>query len=274
MEKDAYYFPHDSNARNDLKIKQMRSVYKGEGFGWYWILVEMLRETANYKLSIEGKYIWNAFAEELQCDADKAKQFINDCIDEFHLFDSDGISFWSNSLFRRMQKKDEKSEKARESARSRWSKNRNANAMPTHSESNAKRIEESKVEEIKEEIINNDDDSASENFVTVYEQEFGRLISPADADIFVAFIEQDKLPEELIVEAIKRSRKQGVCKASYAASILKGWKDKGVVNLSGVQRVDEEFEKHKKSKVRPIRSPGTTRPGENKDEKYKDVYMS
>jgi hypothetical protein len=42
--KDAYYFSHDTNARNDPKIAAMRQSYGVEGYGLYWIVVEMLAE--------------------------------------------------------------------------------------------------------------------------------------------------------------------------------------------------------------------------------------
>ena len=32
-EKDAYFFSHDCNARNDPKILALRSVYGAEGYG-------------------------------------------------------------------------------------------------------------------------------------------------------------------------------------------------------------------------------------------------
>ena len=48
--KEAYYFSHDANARNDIKIKAMMSRYGYEGYGMYWAIVEMLRETKDYEL--------------------------------------------------------------------------------------------------------------------------------------------------------------------------------------------------------------------------------
>ncbi len=137
MSKEAYYFSHDSNARNDPKILQMRSVYKSEGYGWFWILVEMMREQEDFKLSLEGECVWNAFAMQTQCDADAIKRFALDCINRFKLFSSDGEYFWSDSLIRRMKQRDEKSEKARKSALSRWAKKEDANAMQTQCERNA-----------------------------------------------------------------------------------------------------------------------------------------
>ena len=148
--KDAYYFSHDSNARNDPKILRMRRVYKSEGYGWYWALVEMLRDEEDYKLCIEDG--GNALAMQMQCEENAAHKFIADCITPFELFESDGTHFWSNSLMRRMERKEEKSEKARQAALSRWEKKDNANAMQTHSERNA--LKESKVKESKaKEII-------------------------------------------------------------------------------------------------------------------------
>lgn len=133
--KEAYYFSHDSNARNDEKMMQLRSVYRSEGYGWYWILVEMMRDANAYSLQCDGKYAFNAIAKELDCTEDQAKKFIDDCIHEFKLFDSENGLFFSKSLIRRMDIKEEKREKARQSARARW--DNNSNAMRTHTERNA-----------------------------------------------------------------------------------------------------------------------------------------
>lgn len=160
--KEAYYFSHDSNARHDPKILSMRSVYGSEGYGWYWIIIEMLREQDNFKIEIT-KYVWNALAMQTQCNADAMHSFVEDCINEFKLFSSDGEFFWSESLNRRMEIKSDKSEKARKAAEARWKKSSNskdsakaepkqsdgnADALQTHSDRNA--IKESKVKESKE----------------------------------------------------------------------------------------------------------------------------
>ena len=60
-EKDAYFFSHDCNARNDPKILALRSIYGAEGYGVYFMLIEILREQPEYKLPIT-KYIWNTLA--------------------------------------------------------------------------------------------------------------------------------------------------------------------------------------------------------------------
>jgi hypothetical protein len=118
--KDSFYFSHDSNANRDPKITKMRSVYGAEGYGWFWMIIEMMRESENYKLDIKSKYVFDAYAMQMQCERIKLIDYINDCIHEFELFDTDDDYIWSNSLLKRMKIKDEKSQKAKESANKRW----------------------------------------------------------------------------------------------------------------------------------------------------------
>ncbi|PWW06290.1 uncharacterized protein DUF4373 [Paenibacillus cellulosilyticus] len=165
MAKEAYYFSHDSNARHDPDIGQMRSVYKMLGYAWFWVLIEMMRDANEHKLSMQGKYIWNAYASELQCNAEEARQFVEDCINEFNLFASDGRFFWSESLLRRMEKKTTTSEKRSAAAKKRWDKDRTNTEFPDdnmqmHDVSNAIAMQgkeskrnKSKVKEIKEKEI-------------------------------------------------------------------------------------------------------------------------
>lgn len=158
--KKTPYFSHDANAREDPKIMAMRSIYGWQGYGWYWLFIENMREQQDYKLSIQGQYVFNAFAMQMQCESEVAEKFINDCINEFKLFKSNEKKFWSSSLIIRMGKMQEKSKKASESAKARWSKGSatsetvcegNADNMRTHSEcnANAMQIKESKVKESK-----------------------------------------------------------------------------------------------------------------------------
>jgi hypothetical protein len=129
MSKEAYYFSHDANARHDPKILAMREDYGVKGYGVYWIIVEMLREQDEFKLPLK-KYIWSAIAMQVQCKdyaKDDAKHFVEICINEYELFNSDGEYFWSNSLIKRMGKKNEVSEKRRAAANARWDKSNDTN---------------------------------------------------------------------------------------------------------------------------------------------------
>jgi hypothetical protein len=155
--KDAYYFSHDSNARYDPKILSMVSIYGMAGYGWYWVIIEVLREQENYKFNITKEHSYNAIAMQLYSDCNATKKFITDCIDEFELFISDGEYFWSESLLERMEILANKRQKMQENAAKRWSNqaqnnNGNAIAMQKQCKSNASKVKESKVKESKEYI--------------------------------------------------------------------------------------------------------------------------
>ena len=123
MKKDAYYFSHDANARNDEDILKLRMSLGWAGYGLYWALIECLRDANAYRLQCD----YNIIAYNLHCDATTIESIINN----FNLFIIDNDKcFYSKSLNYRMELRESKSNKARESANKRWGNN--ANAMRTH----------------------------------------------------------------------------------------------------------------------------------------------
>jgi hypothetical protein len=147
MGKETYYFSHDYNSRNDPKMVKVQMNMGLEGIGLYWCLIEMLYEQSGYLNLNEIES--HAFA--LRAKPELLTRLIND----FDLFSNDETKFWSESVLRRLQLRNEKSLKAQNSANSRWQIGKDANAMRTHSEGNA--IKEKKVNNIKvkEKKINN-----------------------------------------------------------------------------------------------------------------------
>lgn len=157
MKKDAYYFSHDSNAKDDPKILQLRMEMGWEGYGLFWALIELLRNESNHKMQKHYKSI--AFA--LHTQEDSIKKLIND----FDLFQLDDQYFWSESLLKRMEIKESHSEKMRNAANKRWNKQDDAKAMLKHSLSNAQamQLKESKVKEIKEKEIKENENKLNED---------------------------------------------------------------------------------------------------------------
>lgn len=158
--KDVYYFSHDCNARNDEKILAMRSIYGLEGYAMYFMLVEILREQDEYKLEIT-KYTWNTLAMQMHTDAQKVKEFVNDCVEEFHLFVIENNTLYSESLIKRMNLFKEISEIRSKAAKKRWE---NANDMQNECKSNANadqkqsnktKLNNIKLNQNKKEDINN-----------------------------------------------------------------------------------------------------------------------
>ena len=108
--KKTNYFSHDSNARNDEKILAVRMRLGAEGYGIYFMIIERLRDSVDY-MSVKD---YNNIAFDLRVSAEKVKAVIEDF--GLFTFTEDGKRFYSESFLQRMKIKDEKSEKARESA--------------------------------------------------------------------------------------------------------------------------------------------------------------
>lgn len=147
MSKDTYYFSHDYGARNDPKLVKVLMKLGQEGKGVYWDLIEMLYEQGGYlSLSECDSYAFALRTSEL-C--------ITKLITEFGLFENDGLKFWSKSVLYRLNERNAKSLKAKQSALKRWEKaelnanasKNNANALRPKSDPNA--IKENKGKENK-----------------------------------------------------------------------------------------------------------------------------
>lgn len=167
MAKDTFYFSHDYNSRNDIKIKKLISKHGYLGFGIFWAIVEDLYNNAN---ALPADY--DCIAYELRTTEEVVKSVIND----FELFVINDGFFGSSSIENRLNERNSKSIKARESANLRWAKIKgDANALRTQSECNA--IKESKGKDIKE--INNSIDSRKlkfsatlKPFIDIYGKDF------------------------------------------------------------------------------------------------------
>lgn len=102
MPKDARYFKHDSNARSDPKIRALINKYGVEGYGRFWIIIELLRESDGYKFN-DKSYVWQTLAEEFKCEAEEAKSFVEDLSSSFELLEKDNGCYYSMPFLSRMQ---------------------------------------------------------------------------------------------------------------------------------------------------------------------------
>lgn len=146
------YFSHDFGARNDPKLIKVLMKWKQEGKGVYWDLIEMLYEQDGRLMLSECE----SYAFALRTDCELIESLIND----FGLFQKDGVYFWSESVLSRLDLREAKSKSASDSARIRWAKVKkqkesesNAIAFQTQFDSNAIKVKESKLKDIKEKEI-------------------------------------------------------------------------------------------------------------------------
>ena len=137
MSKDAYYFSHDSNARNDLKVVKLRRSSGLEGYGLYWCIIEMLRESERYELPIEDI---SAICFELRIN-----EKLFDILFECQLLFKGKKMFYSKSLKNRMLRLDKIKQK-RKIAGAKGGKSK-ASAKQVLSNSEASIVNESIVNE-------------------------------------------------------------------------------------------------------------------------------
>ena len=145
MDKDAYWFPHDANAKRDPKVMLLRHELGAEGYGLYWMLVEDLRDQSNYCLPVR---LLPALAKEYGTTETK----LDAVVKGYGLFDiKDDAIFYSPSLIRRMQIWDRKKlaakERAEKAAKARWNRalgagKDDAQAEPKQCTSNAQALQE------------------------------------------------------------------------------------------------------------------------------------
>lgn len=148
MKKDAYYFPHFSNARHDRKLKRVIKDLGIEGYGIYFMVLEVLRDQQDFKYPLQDI---DLLADEFGTSESKLRVVVTN----YDLFQVDTENnFFSMKQMLYMQPYLDKSERARKAAQLRWSGINDANALP-NADANAMQVKESKVKEskVKEEKV-------------------------------------------------------------------------------------------------------------------------
>lgn len=102
MKKDTYYFSHDANAKDDPKCMSLIDDLGMEGYGIFWVLIEMLRSQPDYKCPLS---IIKSIARQYNTTAPKVEVVVKN----YGLFviEEDEF-FFSQSLLRRMEVADNK----------------------------------------------------------------------------------------------------------------------------------------------------------------------
>ena len=140
--KDAYYFSHDSNARNDQRLMKLRMKYGPEGYGIYFMIIEILRDTENYTLHLSNI---DSICFDIRADEEK----VSDILKNYNLFEIDGEYFYSRSLSRRMEKLDKIKEVRRESGKKGAIASAKVRQVPKSDKANVEQVKQSKVKQSK-----------------------------------------------------------------------------------------------------------------------------
>ncbi len=117
------YFSHDYYSRSDYKIKMLLAETGMEGYGIYWSIIEDLYANNNIipnNPELISKYLNASYSVVMAV------------INDFGLFQIKGENISCKAVDKRLELRNEKSQKAKDSASKRWLNN--ANAMRTHNE--------------------------------------------------------------------------------------------------------------------------------------------
>jgi len=151
MNKDAFYFSHDSNARNDQRLLKVRMKYGIEGYGVYFGIIEILREQTSY-------YLYTSEFHSIAYDLRVTEDIVKDIILNYDLFEIDGDLFHSRSLTSRMEKMDiirkKRSQAGKKSGKVRSVDKQNVNISSTNvQQRKEKKGKENKRKDIKDRYV-------------------------------------------------------------------------------------------------------------------------
>ncbi|EIT1173894.1 DnaD domain-containing protein [Listeria innocua] len=79
------------------------------------------------------------------------------------------------------------------------------------------------------------------NLYSLFEAEFGRPLSPMEAEMLSAWVDQDRTSPDLIKEALKEAVISQKLNFRYIDRILLNWSKQGVKTIDDAKRVAEEF---------------------------------
>ncbi len=93
-------------------------------------------------------------------------------------------------------------------------------------------------------INKKEENKVDNNLFQIFENEFGRTLSPMEYEIINGWV-NEKFSNAIIIEALKEATFNGVSSLRYIDKILYEWKKKGIKNVNDVRNLQN---KHKEKK--------------------------
>lgn len=113
------------------------------------------------------------------------------------------------------------------------------------------------------------DDEELKNLYGIFEQEFGRLLSPMETSQILEWYHGNHYSSELILEALKRAVLRGVLNFRYIDSILRDWARQRIKSPRQIASGEKQtIPRGEKATQAPSGS------GRQKAKKYEDVYLT
>ena len=150
-QKDSYFFRHDSNAKDDPKISFLIEDLGLEGYGAFWVIIELMRDQSNYKLPLKTIPI---IARKYNIEKNKLEKVIKN----YDLFVIENDLFYSISFLNRMREIDEIRQRNKENGKKGAEvKKQKTSGAASGATSGAAAVKKSKVNYSKEKEIKRND---------------------------------------------------------------------------------------------------------------------
>ncbi|WP_284141319.1 MULTISPECIES: DnaD domain-containing protein [unclassified Virgibacillus] len=85
----------------------------------------------------------------------------------------------------------------------------------------------------------------------LFEQEFGRPLSPFEIEMINAWLDEDKIEPALIKAALRESVLMGKLNFKYMDRILREWQRKGIKTVDEARAASKSFHTNKKQAIQP-----------------------
>lgn len=102
-----------------------------------------------------------------------------------------------------------------------------------------------KLSMIMVDMLNKNDEKIDNNLFQIFENEFGRTLSPMEYEIINGWV-SEKFSNQIIIEALKEATFNGVSSLRYIDKILYEWKKKGIKNVSDIKNIQNRHKEQKK----------------------------
>lgn len=117
------YFKHDTCPRSDIEIMKLLNKYGAEGYGIFWILIELLHQNNNKLYAEDIKTIIEAY--------DLTENITHSVLNDFKLFKNNNEYYYSERVGRNLEVQVRLRENKLKAIYSRWSKDKEKKAIQT-----------------------------------------------------------------------------------------------------------------------------------------------
>ena len=104
-----------------------------------------------------------------------------------------------------------------------------------------------KLSMIMVDMLNKTEEKVDSNLFQIFENEFGRTLSPMEYEIINGWV-SEKFSNQVIIEALKEATFNGVSSLRYIDKILYEWKKKGVKTVNDIRGIQNRH-KEKKEEI-------------------------